>query len=86
MLMSVKLVLEPRNSLVVPEIAVLQVGLESFVFRVKPDETVERAKVQLGARRQGEVEIEGGLAAGDRIVIEGTVKIRDGARVTEAAG
>jgi membrane fusion protein (multidrug efflux system) len=86
MLMSVKLFLEPRNSLVVPEIAVLQVGLESFVFRVKPDETVERAKVQLGARRQGEVEIEGGLAAGDRIVIEGTVKIRDGARVTEAAG
>ena len=86
MLMSVKLFLEPRNSLVVPEIAVLQVGLESFVFRVKPDETVERVKVQLGARRQGEVEIEGGLAAGDRIVTEGTVKIRDGARVTEAAG
>ena len=68
-----------------PEIAVVQVGTEAFVYRVKADETVERAKVELGARRQGEVEVASGLAAGDRIVTEGTVKLREGARVVEAA-
>jgi len=82
MLMSVRLFQAPRDTLVVPEIAVLQVGLESFVYRVAKDQTVERVKVDLGARRKGEVEIAGGLSAGDLIVTEGAVKLRDGVRVS----
>jgi membrane fusion protein (multidrug efflux system) len=82
MLMSVRLFQTPRNTLAVPEIAVLQVGLESFVFRVKDGQTAERVKVLLGSRRKGEVEVAQGLAAGDRIVTEGAVKLRDGARVS----
>jgi membrane fusion protein (multidrug efflux system) len=42
-------------------------------------------KVALGARRRGEVEVTSGLAAGDTIVTEGAVKLRDGARVAAAA-
>jgi len=84
MLMSLQVLLAPREALVVPEIAVIQVGVESFVFRVKPDQSVERAKVLLGSRREGEVEIRSGLAAGDRVVTEGTVKLRDGVIVVEA--
>jgi membrane fusion protein (multidrug efflux system) len=84
MLMSVDVLLAPRTAIVVPEIAVIQVGGDSFIFRVKPDDTVERAKVELGSRRQGEVEIRGGLADGDRVVTEGIVKLRDGLRVVEA--
>lgn len=82
MLMSVRLFQAPRDTLVVPEIAVLQVGLESFVYRVAEDQTVQRVKVDLGARRKGEVEIAGGLSAGDLIVTEGAVKLRDGVRVS----
>ncbi len=82
MLMSVVLFRAPRSALVVPEIAVMQVGPESFIFRVKPDNTAERVKVSLGSRRKGEVEIVQGLAAGDRIVTEGIVKLRDGASVS----
>ncbi|MGH8197164.1 MAG: efflux RND transporter periplasmic adaptor subunit [Steroidobacteraceae bacterium] len=82
MLMSVRLFQAPRDTLIVPEIAVLQVGLESFVYRVAKDQTVERVKVDLGARRKGEVEIAGGLSAGDVIVTEGAVKLRDGVRVS----
>jgi membrane fusion protein (multidrug efflux system) len=39
--------------------------------------------VTLGQRRRGEVEVVDGLSAGDRIVVDGVVKLRDGARVTE---
>lgn len=85
MLMSVTLFRLARETLVVAEIAVVQVGLDSFVFRITPDGTAERVKVVLGARRKGEVEIAEGLAAGDRIVIEGTVKLTNGARVSEVA-
>ena len=86
MLMSVQVYLAPRDALVMPEIAVLQVGTESFVYRVKQDGSVERVKLELGSRRQGEVEVRRGLSAGDRVVTEGTVKIRDGTFVVEAAG
>lgn len=85
MLLSATLFRRERETLVLPEIAVVQLGLDSFVFRVTPDETAERVKVQLGMRRKGEVEIVQGLVAGDRIVIEGTVKLSDGTRITEGA-
>jgi membrane fusion protein (multidrug efflux system) len=84
MLMSVQLFREPRQTVVVPEIAVLQVGMESYVYRITADQTAERVPVKLGSRRKGEVEVTAGLAAGDRIVTEGAVKLRDGARVSAA--
>ena len=84
MLLSVQLFQSPRQAIVVPEIAVIQVGTEAFVYRVAQDQTAERARVTLGARRRGEVEVVSGLAAGDTIVTEGAVKLRDGARVTGA--
>jgi membrane fusion protein (multidrug efflux system) len=86
MLMSVQVFLQPRQAIVVPEIAVVQVGSESFVYRVKPDGTVERAVIALGSRREGAVEVTSGLSAGQRIVVEGTVKLREGARVVESGG
>ena len=43
-----------------------------------------QVEVQVGARRRGDVEILAGLAPGDRIVTEGTVKLRTGMRIAEA--
>lgn len=85
MLLRVRLLQPERALLVVPEIAVTQIGEQAFVFRLQPDGTVRQAKVRTGARRRGVVEIVEGLAAGDRIVTEGVVKLRDGARVREVA-
>ncbi len=83
MLLTAQVLQPQRQTLVIPEIAVTQVGLESSVFRVKNDDTVESVKVKLGARRRGEVEVLDGVNAGDRIVIEGTVRLRDGSRIVE---
>lgn len=57
MLLEVRLFQPARQAVVIPEIAVVQVGRESYVFRVKPDSSVERADVRLGERRDGRVEI-----------------------------
>lgn len=84
MLLTVRLFRPERQALVIPEIALVQVGNEAFVYRVAEAATVKQAKVQVGARRRGEVEITDGLAAGDRIVVDGTVKLRDGATIREA--
>jgi membrane fusion protein (multidrug efflux system) len=85
MLLSVRLYQAARPAIVVPEIAVIQVGTDAFVYRVSQDQTASRVRVELGSRRRGEVEVVSGLAAGETIVTEGAVKLRDGARVTGAA-
>ena len=85
MLMQVTLLQPERQALLIPEIAVVQVGTDSYVFRVKPDTTVERADVEVGTRREGLAEIVKGLQVGDVIVVDGTGKLRVGNKV-QAAG
>ena len=84
MLVSVELRQAERQALLVPEIAIVQVGQTSFAWRVKPDGTVEQADVTLGTRSAGQVEVLSGLRAGDRIVVDGTGKLRPGAMVVDA--
>ncbi|WP_313275145.1 efflux RND transporter periplasmic adaptor subunit [Stenotrophomonas sp.] len=83
MLLDVRLYRPERDALVIPEIAVVQVGRDSYVFRVKDDESVERADVKTGTRRAGVVEIVDGLKAGERIVVDGTGKLRPGIRIQD---
>ena len=84
MLLQVEIARAERPALLVPEIAVVQVGTESYVYRVR-DGKAERADVKLGARAGGQVEIASGIAAGDVIVVDGTGKLRPGAKVVDAA-
>jgi membrane fusion protein (multidrug efflux system) len=84
MLLEVALQRPERQALLVPEIAVVQVGQEAFVFRVDAQGRAERAVVKTGTRRDGLAEILEGLKAGDRIVVDGTVKLRPGSKVVEA--
>lgn len=84
MLLTVDVRRAPRQALALPELALLQIGRNSFVFRVAADGTVAQVPVKTGARERGRVEILDGIAAGDRIVVEGTVKLRSGAKVVEA--
>jgi membrane fusion protein (multidrug efflux system) len=69
---------------VLPELAVQQEAEQSSVFRVDADGTVAQVPVKLGTRREGVVEVVSGLNAGDRIVVEGTVKLHPGSKVVEA--
>lgn len=79
MLMTVELMTQPRQTLAIPELALIQVGSRQSVFRIKDDNSVEQISVRSGARRRGEVEIVEGLNPGERIVLEGTGKLRPGA-------
>lgn len=81
----VVLVLETReNALIVPEQALVPMGKERFVYRLADGKAV-LTKIELGLRRPGEVEIRQGLSAGDAIIIDGQLRLRDGAAVTVIA-
>jgi membrane fusion protein (multidrug efflux system) len=84
MLLRVNLQQAERQTLQVPELALQQVGQQSFLFRVVGDK-VEQVPVKIGARRPGWVEIIDGVKAGDRVVVEGIVKLKPGAKIIDAA-
>jgi membrane fusion protein (multidrug efflux system) len=77
-LMQVELLRNPRDSLAIPESALLHQGREHFVMRLGEGDKAERRAVRIGTRRPGAVEIVEGLAAGDRVVTHGNDKIRPG--------
>ncbi|MGN7726161.1 efflux RND transporter periplasmic adaptor subunit [Luteimonas sp. 22616] len=85
MLLQVELERPERQALLVPEISIVQVGRDSFVYRVGGDSTVEQAPVKIGARAGGQAEVLEGLAPGDRIVVDGTGKLRAGSKIREVA-
>jgi membrane fusion protein (multidrug efflux system) len=81
MFVRVALTLSTReNAITVPEQALWPQGKDNFVFRVV-DGKVALTKVVLGKRGPGRVEINQGLSAGDMVVTEGQIKLRDGAPV-----
>ncbi len=86
MLMQVNLLAVPRQTLVLPELSVVQIGTTSFVFRIGDDNVVEQVAVELGARRRGQVEVLAGVEQGDRVVVDGTFKVRAGNQVAIVDG
>ncbi len=83
MLMTVDLVRERRDGMMVPESALIPRGERQYLFRVA-DGTAERVEVRIGARRPGIVEILDGIAPGETVVVEGSLRLRPGAPVRVA--
>ena len=85
MLLTAQVREDAAESLAVPAISVLRRDDMSFVYIVEAGERGEVANMRTittGRRAGGMVEILSGLAAGDRVVEEGVVRLRPGAPVT----
>jgi membrane fusion protein (multidrug efflux system) len=79
LLMTVEMLKNPRDVLVIPEEALIPIGQRHDVFVVEPSAAppiAHRRQVTIGARRPGEVEIKEGLEAGEFVVIHGALRIR----------
>jgi len=81
MFLSVKLLREDVQSLVIPEEAIVPEQSLQFVWVVNEENRISRRQIRTGRRRPGEVEILEGLRAGERVVVEGTQKVREGGSV-----
>ncbi len=85
MLLSVEVASAPRETLVLPEIAIGSIGAQQFVYRVEADGSARQVRIRLGGRRAGEVEVLEGLEEGQSVVTDGLVKMRDGIKVLAKA-
>ena len=70
-----------RGATLVPNAAVVRGGQGTFVYVVKEDRTVELRKVSVGMAEGDNVSVESGLAPGELVVVEGSDRLRDGAKV-----
>jgi len=70
-----------RGATVVPTAAVQQSSRGSFVYVLRPDQTVGVRQVTVGVTDGDDVSIERGLAVGEQVVVEGAERLRDGAAI-----
>lgn len=80
MFMSLTLVLDENDALVVPEEAIVFEAASTYVFVIKDDVAVRRT-VKTGQRQSGIVAIADGLKNGEEVVIRGLKRVRDGSDI-----
>ncbi len=75
-----------RNVVTVPVAAIQRGAQGTYVYVVGADSTVSVRVVTVGVADGDAVQVTKGLAAGDRVVIDGSDRLRDGARVSIESG
>jgi multidrug efflux system membrane fusion protein len=75
-----------KDATVVPVAAIQRGQPGTFVYLVKADDTVEIRVVELGATDGEKVQVVKGLQPGDQVVIDGTDRLRDGAKIRRPGG
>ena len=80
MLLNAKVIFNEKQSLGVPEEALLIEGDDKYIYKINNNEIVQ-AKVAIGRRNFGKVEILSGLNENDLILAEGTNKVRPKSKV-----
>jgi len=84
-LINAKLVVDTlRAAIVVPSAAIQRGAQATYVFVIKPDQTVEIRNVDVRISQGEQSVIARGLAAGEVVVIEGLDKLQGGTRVSLA--
>ena len=69
-----------KDALVVPEEALFPLGDDKYVYKVVEGKAT-RQKIEIGARREGRVEVVNGLTPEDVVVTAGVIKLREGVAV-----
>jgi membrane fusion protein, multidrug efflux system len=71
-----------KDATVIPTAAVQRGAPGTFVYLIKPDNTVSVQTVKLGPEDNGRIAVQSGLSVGDQVVVDGSDKLREGAKIT----
>ena len=81
---NVRLIVEVRRNAVTVPARTVQRGPDGeFLFVVRPEGTAEMRKVRVFEEEEGLAVIDNGLAAGERVVVDGQYRLENGTRVKE---
>jgi len=68
-------------AITVPQRAVMQGATGYYAYIVKPDNTVERRVVEVAGMQDDMAIVDKGLAAGEKIVVDGQYRLNDGSHI-----
>jgi multidrug efflux system membrane fusion protein len=86
-LVNARLLLNTRpNGLTIPAEAVQQGQQGVYAYVIKPDNTVEQRTITVAQISNGQALIDSGLAANERVVVDGQYKLQPGSHVTVLHG
>jgi membrane fusion protein (multidrug efflux system) len=81
MLLTVDMVKDRSESLIIPEEAVILEEDKKFTLVVTPKNTVEKKEIVTGRRSPGKVEVISGLNAGHQVIVQSITRVRPGTLV-----
>ena len=83
---NIQLLLDTHKGVTTMPTAGVQRGVPgTFVYLVNADDTVSVRKIELGVTDGDHVEVRSGLQPGDKIVVDGADKLRDGSKINVRA-
>jgi multidrug efflux system membrane fusion protein len=81
---NVRLLLDTRKGIVIVPAAAIGRGPQgTFVYVVKPDQTVDVRPITVGPTTGTDVAVEAGLSGGDMVVVDGVERLRGGSLVQQ---
>jgi membrane fusion protein (multidrug efflux system) len=80
MLLNINVILQVEKILQLPESAIIPIENKQYVFVVNEGKA-QRKSITIGRRHPGVVEVLSGLVQDEQVVVEGALKLRDGATV-----
>ncbi|KEY91713.1 membrane protein [Candidatus Photodesmus blepharus] len=83
MLISANIIFSPMQVSIIPVQSIEYSGNKRFVYVISQDSKVIRTEVILGSHIGNSIVVERGLEIGQKVVVQGTVNMRDGISVSE---
>lgn len=71
------------DTVMVPQVAILSGQKGPFVFIARDDQTAEMRSIELAGTEREMAALAKGVAAGERVIVEGQMRLTTGARITE---
>ncbi len=81
MLLVITLIKNQGATIMVPESALLPIESRQYLYKLEDDNKVSKIEVTSGRRNPGKVEIIKGVSVGDKIIVEGVLRLQDGSAV-----
>jgi membrane fusion protein (multidrug efflux system) len=81
MLLTLDLIDQQRVTKMLPEESVFMRANKHLVYKVSPEMIVNEQAIEIGIRQNGQVEVLNGLEVGDKIVLQGLLKVKTGSKV-----
>ena len=80
-LLEVNVKVNTRENLSVPDTSVIIEGEKSYVYKISDENIAKKTEVEIGIRKNGNIEIISGLNIGDIVAAEGLKKVRPNGKI-----